>query len=430
MKCPNCGNESQDDAVFCDQCGTRLKPAQATPAVGQARASEAIRFGTQIEKDGFNLFVIGPNDARMPDALKSMLAADARARPSPSDWVYVNNFDNPEKPVAIELPSGRARRFQEAMHELIDDLTSALPAVFQSEDYQNRHNAIDEAFQRKQAEAFSAVRDKAAGKNIILLRTPVGFALAPAQDGQVVPRTSSVPGRKEKRREIQATIEGLEKDLEHVVRQIPQWEKQRRDELRQLNRNSAKYAVDQQIDEAKAEFDGLPRIIQHIETVRADLVENVAAFIVKSEDEESGPAINRPGSPLDRYEVNVLVTQDGRPPGAPIVEELHPTLGNLLGNIEYVSQHGVLVTNFRQIKAGAIHRANGGYLLLDVRNLHGAVQLVGTQAHAAPRRDQDRGRRPLPRIHQHGVHRAGSNSVEYQGHSVRRSHSVLPAGLA
>ncbi len=213
--------------------------------VGQPRAAEAIRFGTQVDKAGFNLFVIGPDGARMQDAVKVVLAGDARAKPSPSDWIYVNNFTDPERPIAIELPAGRARKFQEAMHKLIDDLNSALPAVFQSEDYQTRRSAIDESFQRKQGEAFSALRDKAAEKNIVILRTPVGFALAPAENGQVIPPDKFAALPEEKRREIQATIEVLEKDLEHVVRQLPQWEKQRRDEVRQLNRESAKYAVDQ-----------------------------------------------------------------------------------------------------------------------------------------------------------------------------------------
>lgn len=113
------------------------------------------------------------------------------------------------------------------------------------------------------------------------------------------------------------------------------------------------------IDEAKAAFSDIPRIIQHVETVSADLVENVAMFVVKGEDGESETEDLRPGSPFDRYEVNVLVTQDGHDGGCSIVAEPHPTLGNLIGRIEYVSLHGVLVTNFRLIKAGAIVLSRG-----------------------------------------------------------------------
>ena len=337
--------------------------------VGQARAREAIRFGTQIGKAGFNLFVIGPKSARMQDAVKAVLAEEARGKPSPSDWVYVNNFTDAERPIAIELPAGQARKFHNAMHKLIDDLKSALPAVFQSEDYQTRRGAIDESFQKKQGEAFSVLHDKAAEKDIVFLRTPVGFALAPAKDDKVVPPDEFKTWPEAKRHEVQAAIETLEKDLEHIIHQIPQWEKQRRDEVRQLNRDTAKYAVDQSIEDAKAAFTDIPRIVQHIETVRTDLVENAGMFIVKGEDDENGSNDFRPGSPFDRYEVNVLVTQDGDNSGAPIIEELHPALANLIGRIEYIHLRGALVTNFRLIKAGAIHRANGGYLLLDARSV-------------------------------------------------------------
>ena len=334
--------------------------------VGQTRALDAIRFGTHIGKAGFNLFVIGPTGARMQEAVKALLVDVARSRPSPSDWIYVNNFADPERPIAIELPAGRARKFQATMHKLIDDLKSAVPAVFQSEDYQTRRGAIDEAFQKKQGEAFSALRNKAAEKDIVILRTPLGFAMAPAKDGQVVSPDEFNTWPEARRREVQAVVEVLEKELEHVVHQLPQLEKQRRDAVRQLNRETAKYAVGQLIDEAKAAFNDIPRIVQHTETVRADLVENVAMFVVKGEEGEDEREDLRPGSPFERYEVNVLVAQD-HDGGCHIVEELHPTLGNLIGRIEYVSLRGILVTNFRLIKAGAIHRANGGYLLLDAR---------------------------------------------------------------
>jgi hypothetical protein len=144
--------------------------------VGQARALEAIRFGTQVDKAGFNLFVIGHHGARMQDAVKGLLVNDARTRPSPSDWAYVNNFADPDRPIAIELPVGLAKKFRESMHKLIDDLKAALSAVFQSEDYRTRRGAIDESFQKKQGETFSALRHKAAEKDIIILRTPLGFA--------------------------------------------------------------------------------------------------------------------------------------------------------------------------------------------------------------------------------------------------------------
>ena len=153
--------------------------------VGQKRAVDAIDFGTRIHQPGFNLFVIGSDDARMHGAVQSLLKARvATEKPELSDWVYVNNFADPRKPVAIRLPTGRAIQFHDAMHELIEDLKIALPAMFQSEDYQARHGAVNQAFQAKQQAAFSALHEKASAKSIAIVRTPMGFRLGPVAERQ------------------------------------------------------------------------------------------------------------------------------------------------------------------------------------------------------------------------------------------------------
>ena len=351
------------------QTTAEIEPVEGM--VGQERALGAIKFATRIQKQGFNLFVIGSTGARMQQAVEAVLKDAARDRPNPSDWVYVNNFIDAHRPIAIALPAGRARPFHDAMHGLIDDLKTALPALFESEDYQTRRGAIDQTFQSKQSDAFSALRDKAAEKNIVLLRTPLGFALAPAQDGQVVPPDQFASWPEAKRREVQRIIEVLEKDLERIVHQIPQWEKERRDELRKLNRETAMVAVRQTVEDVKEKFADVPQIGEHLEAVRRDLIDNAGLFMAKAEGDEHEISESILAGAFDRYEVNVLVSHPGDVSSVPIVEELHPTLSNLIGNVEYVAQHGVLVTNFRLIKAGAIHRANGGFLLLDLRLLLG-----------------------------------------------------------
>jgi lon-related putative ATP-dependent protease len=347
---------------------TTAELASIDGLIGQSRALEAIAFGTKIDKAGFNLFVIGGAGVGMREAVKAMLAEEARNGPSPSDWIYVNNFARPDRPIAIELPSGRAAGFKEAMQKLIDDLKGAVPAAFQSEDYQTRRGAIDEAFQKKQFEAFNTLRQKAADKSILLLRTPVGFAMAPAADGEVVPPEKFNAWPEDKRAAVQAEIATLEKELEHVVRQMPMWDKQRRDEVKALDRQTAKFAVDHLIEEVRAAFADLPRVAEHIEAVRADLIENLPMFIARSEGGEAEPTDPARAAAFERYEVNLFIAQNGAA-GAPLVEELHPTLGNLIGRIDYLSAHGVLVTNFLLVKPGAVHKASGGFLLLDARAL-------------------------------------------------------------
>ncbi len=339
-----------------------------SPLAGQARALGAIRFGTRIARSGFNLFVISPSGAGMKPAVEAVLKEVAREKTSPPDWVYVNNFADAHKPVAIRLPSGRAPELRDGMRGLIDDLKTTLPAVFESEDYQTRRGAIEEAFRKKQGDAFSALKEKASAQNIVILRTPLGFALAPAKDGQVIPPEEFTAWPEEQRQAVQEAIALLEKDLERIVHQLPLWEKERRDELRTLNRETAQFAVGQTIEDMKLRFTDLPSVMAHLDKVRLDLIENVAMFVAKSDGEDE-PLPSKAGGPFGRYEVNVLVTQADNSGAAPIVEEVHPTLGNLIGRIEYVSQQGVLVTDFRLIKPGALHRANGGYLLIDALSL-------------------------------------------------------------
>jgi len=335
---------------------------------GQERALDAIRFGAGIDRAGFNLFAVGRPEARMEEAVRTILRRAAGERPTPSDWVYVNNFSDARHPVAIALPAGEAPAFRDAMHELIDDLKAALPAAFESEEYQTQRGTIEQTFQKEQNEAFSALRDKAAAKEVALVRTPLGFTFVPARGGEMVPPEEFNTWPEERRRQFQSEVEALEGELERIVRQMPRREKARREAVRQLTRTTTEGAIGHLIEEKKAEFAENPRIVEHLDRVHADLVDNVAMFVAGTAEGAAEKPDTVLGGPFDRYEVNVLVTQlSGN--AAPIVEELHPTLGNLIGAIEHISHQGTLVTNFRLIKAGAIHRANGGYLLLDARNL-------------------------------------------------------------
>jgi lon-related putative ATP-dependent protease len=338
--------------------------------LGQERALDAVRFGTRIEHAGFNLFVIGAPGSDMDRTVKAMLEAKAREEPVPPDWVYVHNFAAPQKPRAMRLPPGRGPQFRDAIRDLIKDLEVALPAAFESQDYQARRGAIDESFRRKQEEAFGALTREAAERSVAVVRTPFGFGIAPLRDGEVLKPELFNALPEEERARVQATMQEFEKRLEEILHSIPRWDKQRRDEIRELNRDTARFAVGHSIDETKARFTDLPPVLEHLEAMRADLLDNVGAFIAPQQTGEGdGEEEWASTGPLDRYEVNVLVTHPADAPGAPVVEELHPTLGNLVGRIEHEWHRGVMVTSFRRLKPGALHLANGGYLLLDVRSV-------------------------------------------------------------
>ena len=338
--------------------------------MGQRRALEAIDVATGIEKSGFNLFVLGSNDRLVREAVIVTLKNSAAKRAKPDDWIYVNNFDEPHKPIAIALPAGRAPSFKAVMQGLIDDLKADLPAVFQSEEYQAQQSAIDEEFQTLQGDAFSELGQRATAKNIALLRTPMGFALVPAREGKVIPPDEFNALSEPERVKMQEIIQDLEADLERIVRQIPRWEKRRREETKKLSAKTAQAKVDPEINEIIQQFSEFPKVIEYLNSVRSDLVQNVAVFMLADEDMVEVDDENlTSGDVFSRYQVNLFVVGSQDDSGAPIIEELHPTLGNLTGRVEHIASQGILVTSFRLIKAGALHRANGGFLLLDARGV-------------------------------------------------------------
>ena len=343
-------------------------------ALGQARALDALRFGARMDAPGFNLFVIGAANAGIDRTVRALLQEKAGGEPAPDDWVYVNNFAQGHRPRALRLPPGRGPQFRAAIAELIRDLGAALPAAFESQDYQARRRAIDEAFRRKQEQAFSGLTKEAGENSVAVVRTPFGFGVAPLAEGGEVLKPEAFNALPEAERDrLHALLRQFEAKLQEILQTVPRWDKERREEARTLDRDTARFAVSHSIDETKTRFADLLVALEHLDAMRNDLLDNVGVFIgpaqAAARDENDGEEQEWASiGPLERYEVNVLVTSEGAA-GAPVVEELHPTLRNLVGRVEHVWHKGVLSTDFRRLKAGALHRANGGYLLIDARSL-------------------------------------------------------------
>jgi hypothetical protein len=280
------------------------------PGLGdQPRAYAAINFGTAINQRGFNIFVIGSSGARMQQSVKTLLGEAAQSRQLPPDWVYVNNFTSPHRPVALSLPGRRAPILEKAVHGLIEDLRVSLPAIFESENYQNRRSSIEQSVRAKNEKAFAVLNEKANARNIAILRTPMGFGMAPMRDGKVVPPADFNAWTEEEQHATRDAIAELEKELEQTLRSIPRLEKEQRDAVRTLDRETAEFAVAQPFEQVKTQFSDLPDVLRHIEAMRADLLDNLQ-FFISSEAVAEGAmqAMMRLAGPFDRYEVNVLVT--------------------------------------------------------------------------------------------------------------------------
>jgi lon-related putative ATP-dependent protease len=344
-----------------------------TGLIGQDRALKAIQFATGIKSYDFNMFVLGPPASGKTTAVKDHLGPKAAEAPTPSDWAYVYNFENPNRPKALQLPHGRARVLAKGMVAALDELRSVLPVLFEGEDYQARRRAIDEQFRSGQEEAFEALNAKAQAQNIALLRTPTGFTMAPMHEGKVVKPEVFNALPEAMRREVEIKIENLQKELAAILERMPKADKKRRAQLSDLNQEVAEHAVAEALDDLNASFTDVPAAADFLEATGKDLVRNVGLFLGSGEEENAivrQPVDTARDARFRRYMVNVMVgNSDGRPSGVPVVEELNPTYGNLVGRVEHIAQMGTLVTDFLLIKAGALHRANGGFLLMDARRL-------------------------------------------------------------
>lgn len=347
---------------------TTAELADLTEIIGQARAMDAVYFGAGIRQEGYNLFVLGPPGMGKYSMVQQFLETKASQEPDPSDWCYINNFVQPHKPKMLRLPAGRGEALRAHMEELVDYLRSAIPALFEGEEYRNKVNAIQREYHEQQEREIRELSDEAEQKEIVLLHTPDGFVLAPSRNRDVIPPDEYEKLSKKERERIEADIAELQTHLEKILSQLPQRRRERAERIRQLSRDLMLSTVGQMIKELRANYADLPEVLDFFNQVQHDMELHVDDFRKPDETVNISGMTVITQQAFSNYEVNVLAANH-KTPGAPIISEDNPTYSNLVGRVEHVSQFGALVTNFTLIKPGALHRANGGYLLLDVRKV-------------------------------------------------------------
>lgn len=370
-------------ALLCRRCDpdrfnfeTTAELEDLAEIIGQTKAIEAMRFGIGIQREGYNLYVLGPHGTGKHSAIRQFLEQKAVTEPRPSDWCYVNNFDQCYRPRRLRLPAGQGIVLREDMAQLVEELRTILPAAFESDDYRARKQAIVDEFKERQEKAFDNLRQQARERGIALLHTPGGVAFAPLHDGEVIAPEQFHKLPQEEQARIETEAIALQEQLQAAVQQVPRWEKELRDRLRNLNQEITEFVLRPPLTELRQKYQQLPEVVEYLNAVQQDIIENVDDFLHPSEETAvapvpGGPILhNLPGSPaFRRYQVNVLVDHSVAQ-GAPVVYEDHPTYQNLAGQVEHMmAQMGALITDFNLIKPGALHRANGGYLLLDAHKV-------------------------------------------------------------
>ncbi len=334
---------------------------------GQERAVGAIRFGIGMRRAGYNIYALGPDGIGKHTVVQRFLEAQAEEEARPLDWCYVSNFKEPRKPRALQLNAGRGATFQADMVRLVEDIRHTLHTAFESEEYRTRRQVLEEEVKERQEHALEEIEEAAKARGIALMRTPVGFAFTPVAGGKVISPEVFQRQAKEDRERIETDIDDLQKRLHQVLREAPRWMKELRDNIRELNDQTATFAIGHLIEELRNGYADLPEIQAFLDEVQVDVVRNVET--IAAAQEKAGPdgvsAEFADGHPVfRRYRVNLLVDNDELD-HAPVVYEDDPSFDRLRGRIEHRAEMGTLVTDFHMIRPGALHRANGGYLIVD-----------------------------------------------------------------
>src|SRR5499427_2856198 len=345
---------------------TTAEVAPVKTTIGQPRAADAIAFALEVGVRGFHLYAAGSPGTGRESTVLAAVRAFAATRPTPPDWVYVHNFAEPDRPRAFPIPAGQGRKLAAAMTSLLEAAQREIPRAFESEDYARRREQSLGEVSARRAKLIADLRAFAQARGFALEMTQAGIANIPLQNGQPMPPQvfeQLPPGTKA---ELEQRGQQVQAEVGATMRQMRQIEKEAQERATALDRQMALFAAGPLIAELSEEYGQQPDVLTFIEQIEKDLPEHLHDFLPAAETEPSVPAAARAlqrQENLARYGVNALIDNTGMT-GAPVVVERNPTYYNLIGRQDYRAVLGTMVTDFRQIKPGALHRANGGFLVL------------------------------------------------------------------
>jgi len=360
---------------FCEQAEFNFKTTDDIPdyegMVGQERASEALSFAIEIDQPGYNMYLMGSTGLGKHTLLKRFLDKTSVQQPAADDWCYVFNFDDPQKPLAVNLPAGQGRQFRDDMRQLVQDLQEAIPSAFETEQYYTRQQEVRETLREKTREAFNLLAEEAKKHDVIFLRGEEELTFIPVKDGEKFTAEEYEKLPKKDKAHYEEVISTLEERLNNLIRQRAQWQKETRDKTQEIKREVGLFAAAHLIEEVKNNYKESKAITSYLMDLLEDVINGLDEF--KEHDHTEEVFENREEYfGFQHYEVNLIVDnheKTDKHKGAPVIYENNPLHQNLLGCVEYVSQMGTMVTDYRFIKPGSIHKANGGYLIIDANKL-------------------------------------------------------------
>jgi len=330
--------------------------------LGQPRALRALELGSEVTGPGFNIFVSGLPDSGRTTLTRDYIKRKANIEAVPGDWCYVNNFDNPHNPKVICLPAGHATILQEEVDNLITRCQQEIQQAFHSEVYINEHNRLQKSMQDIQESEFQKLQITAQEFNFTIVRTPSGFGLIPIVEGKPLGPEELEGLSDEHRQKLGELHKKLEGKAQETIRKLREINETYYRKFKELDNYTVLFSINHLVEAVKDKFMGSENVIEHLDTIQNDIVENAGKF--HDDNIDKAPDSRW----MNIYNINVLI-DNSKLEGAPVVVESHPTYQNLFGRIEHRLVMGISQTDFTMIHPGALHRANGGYLLLPAREV-------------------------------------------------------------
>ena len=345
-----------------------VSPLKGT--VGQDRGVSAIDFGFDIKTHGFNIFVAGPTGTGRNSTIKAFVTDQAKTEPVPNDLCYIHNFKDPDKPNSIILPPGTGSDLVKDMDNLVESARREIPRAFESENYEKRKNDLINQMQQERARLLAEVQEQADKMGLAIEMNNVGIATVPMIHNKPLSREEFEKLPVSDKKEIQIRSDRLQELIQQVLTKSRKSEKEADQKVEQLEKEVALFAVGHLLDELKDKYRNYQEVLDYLQQVQDDMMNHLEDFKDHEKPDIAIPGLEdlkaEPSS--DRYKVNLLV-DNREQQGAPIVFENNPTYYNLIGRVDFKARLGALTTDFSMIKPGALHKANGGYLILQAMDL-------------------------------------------------------------
>lgn len=344
-----------------------LKDDEALNAtfIGQERAREALTFGLGINTKGYNLYVMGEPATGRFTLVKDYIERQVSQLSAPDDWCYINNFDEEREPVALKFPPGGGKAFHKDMAALIDDVLDSLPIAFDNPGYQRRRASISREFEQKYDAAIDAVERYAQANDVELYEEGGSITFSPIVNGKPISDNEFATLTDEQREGFYTLIDELENRLSESLLSLPTWKRENSERLRELDKKTAEHGIKPLLKVLEHKYASELGVMKYLKQLKNALVSAILVIHGEEQKEEKSDDFDKKVFLEEQFLPNVLVSNK-LDDAAPVIYEPNPTYQNLFGKIEYTNIHGSVFTNYRMIQPGALHRANGGYLLLDV----------------------------------------------------------------